>query len=84
MALLEFYGKECPHCQVMAPMIERLKKEGFEVEQYETWHNEENAKKFVQYDKGCGGVPYFYNTKSKKFICGEASWEELLAWAKGK
>ena len=27
MALLEFYGQECPHCDNMKPLIERLKSE---------------------------------------------------------
>ena len=48
----------------------------------ETWHDEENAKLLEQYDKGrCGGVPFFYNTKSEKFICGNCDYETLKAWA---
>lgn len=44
-----------------------IKKEGFVIEQFETWHNEENAKKLSEYDKGfCGGVPFFINTESGK------------------
>lgn len=35
-------------------------------------------KKMDEYDTGlCGGVPFFYNTETKKFICGGASYEEL-------
>ncbi len=35
-----------------------------------------------EYDKGlCGGVPFFINTESKKFLCGETSYEELKKWA---
>lgn len=69
----------------MHPLVERLEKEeGVAVQKYETWHNEENAKKLVEYDKGfCGGVPFFYNTDTKKFICGETSYDELRRWAKG-
>ena len=83
--LLEFYGTECPHCVRMHPLVERLEKEeGVSVQKYETWHNEENAKKMPEYDRGlCGGVPFFYNTDTKKFICGETSYEELLKWARG-
>jgi len=30
------------------------------------------------HDKGhCGGVPFFINTETGKWICGEASYEEL-------
>jgi len=82
--LLEFYGTECPHCEGMKVLVAKLEKEeGVKVESFETWHNEENAKKMEEYDKDlCGGVPFFYNTKNKKFICGEASYEELKDWAK--
>ncbi|KKR47266.1 MAG: hypothetical protein UU22_C0002G0013 [Parcubacteria group bacterium GW2011_GWA2_40_8] len=83
--LLEFYGTECPHCIKMRPLIERLEKEtNMKVEQYETWHNEQNARLLEQYDKGyCGGVPFFYNTLSNKWICGAVPYEELKSWAEG-
>ena len=82
--LLEFYGTECPHCEGMKPLIKKLEKEEkVKVDSFETWFNEENARKMAEYDKDlCGGVPFFYNTKNKKFICGEASYEELKDWAK--
>ncbi len=83
MALLEFYGKECPHCVNMKPLVARLKKEeGVTVESLEVWHNEENQERMSQYDKQmCGGVPYFFNTKTKEFLCGEVPYEALRAWA---
>ena len=41
--LIEFYGEECPHCQAMLPLVERLEKEeGLKVERHEVWHNKEN------------------------------------------
>lgn len=94
--LLEFYGKECPHCVRMAPLVERLNaEEKIKIEQYEIWHNTENAKKMEEFDKdesgrvsggntACGGVPFFFNTETKKFICGEDSYENLKSWALGK
>lgn len=84
--LIEFYGQECQHCLKMAELVSRLKKEtGIEIEQYEVWHNEENLKKMKEHDKGlCGGVPFFINTESGKFICGETSYEELKKWASGE
>lgn len=83
--LIEFFGTECPHCIRMMPLVERLEKEeGVTVEKLEVWHNEENRQKMGQFDEGyCGGVPFFINTKTNKWICGEASYEELKAWAKG-
>jgi thiol-disulfide isomerase/thioredoxin len=84
--LLEFYGTECPHCEKMHELVARLEKqEGIKVESLEVWHNKENEKKLLELDKDlCGGVPFFFNTKSKKWICGEATYEELKDWATGK
>ncbi|MDO8585138.1 MAG: thioredoxin family protein [bacterium] len=83
--LLEFYGTECPHCVRMEPLLERLEKElGRRVQRYEVWHNKENRKIMEQYDKDfCGGVPFYFNIKTGKSICGEADYEALKAWATG-
>lgn len=84
--LLEFYGTECPHCVRMHELVERCEKEeGIKVDTYEVWHNKENEKKLLEIDKDmCGGVPFFYNEQTKKFICGEAPYETLKAWALGE
>jgi hypothetical protein len=70
----------------MAPLVEKLKEEEkMEVEQVEVWNNEENAKRMAEYDKGlCGGVPFFYNTESRQFICGGVEYDYLVKWAKGE
>jgi thiol-disulfide isomerase/thioredoxin len=83
---MDFYGQECPHCVKMNPLVDKLEKEeGIKVERLETWHNEENVKKYEQLEKGrCGGVPFFINTDTDKFICGEASYEDLKKLAKGQ
>lgn len=85
MSLLEFYGESCPHCINMKPLVENMEKAlKVKVEKFEVWNNDENAKKMDAYDTGlCGGVPFFYNTTSKKFICGSCSADELDRWAKG-
>lgn len=85
MVLYMFYGTECVHCHEMNPLVEKLEKEEkIKIERLETWHNAANAKKLQEFDKGrCGGVPFFYNDKSGKFICGSANYADLLAWAKG-
>ena len=84
--LLEFYGEECSHCITMRPLVEKLEKdEKIKFDRFEVWHNPENVKKLSDYDKGrCGGVPFFINTETDKFICGEASYEELKNLATGK
>ena len=84
--LLEFFGTECPHCVSMHALVERLERsEGIKVESLEVWHNKENEKRLLEIDKDlCGGVPFFYNTQTKKFICGEADYDTLKKWAKGE
>ena len=89
--LLEFYGTECSHCIAMKPLVDRLEREErAKVERFEVWHNMENAKKMDEYDKdssgntACGGVPFFFNTTTRKFLCGETSYDELKVWAKGE
>ena len=77
--LLEFYGQECPHCKRMDSLVERLEQEaGVKFEKYEVWHNDENAQKMAQYNKGlCGGVPFFLNTETNSYICGEAPYDDF-------
>ncbi len=86
MSLLEFYGETCPHCITMKPLVEKLESElSVKVEKFEVWNDEKNAKKMEEFDTGlCGGVPFFFNTESKKFICGSASYGELKKWAQGE
>ena len=84
--LLFFHGKECEHCQTMAPLITKLEAElGVQVERKETWHDEANAKLLIEtYDPAgarCGGVPFFYNTETDKWLCGAVEYEALKNWA---
>lgn len=85
MKLMEFYGRECPHCNEMHPLVERLDKEAnLKVEKYEVWHDKDNAALMKKYDIGlCGGVPFFWNDETKKFICGSTDYESLKKWALG-
>lgn len=86
MTLYEFYGDGCPHCENMEEKVEGVQEEeGVEVRQLEVWNNQENAEKQQELDDGkCGGVPFFYNTESEQWICGEADMETLKTWATGK
>lgn len=86
MAFLEFYGEDCPHCVTMKPLVERLEKEiGVTVEKYEVWNNDDNAKKMAEIDRGlCGGVPFFYNTDTKDFICGSCDEAQMRAFLSKK
>ena len=81
--LLEFIGRECSHCQAMRPIVSRVEKElGLTFESYEVWHDEKNAGMLEDYDRGeCGGVPFYYNTATKKSLCGETAYETFRAFA---
>lgn len=84
--LIEFYGTECPHCNDMKPLVAKLEKEAdIKLESLETWHNDVNEKKRQEMDQGlCGGVPFFFNTENKSYICGAVPYEELRRWATNK
>ena len=82
--LLYFYGAECIHCEEMERLIVRVEHDtGVTVDRREVWHNPENMKYVEEIDReNCGGIPYFHNTKTGKWICGEATYDELVTWAK--
>jgi len=85
--LIEFFGKECPHCLAMEPLVKKLENSGIPVKRYEVWHNADNASLMERYDPDgefCGGVPLFINEDTGKRICGEASYEDILRLAEGK
>lgn len=84
--LLKFEGTECVHCHRMDPLDEKVEKElGVKIKRIEVWHNAKNAHLMEQYDKSfCGGVPFYFNTKTGAWICGEVEYEKLKKWASGK
>lgn len=86
MSLYEFYGDGCPHCEKMAPLVEEVEEdEDVEIQQKEVWEDKENQELMEKFDDGkCGGVPFFYNTESEEWICGETDKETLASWAKGE
>ncbi|MEM2943729.1 MAG: hypothetical protein QW087_03200 [Methanomassiliicoccales archaeon] len=87
--LIWFYGRECPHCRAVRPLVKLLKDElGIEIEELEVWHDEDNARLMRKYaeviSKACGGdlgVPAFYNERTGKALCGKVTIEKLRQWA---
>lgn len=67
----------------MDPLVERLENEvDSKVERLEIWHNKDNAKLVKEYDKDyCGGVPFFFNKRTGKWICGSTDYDQLKKWA---
>ncbi len=83
--LEEYFGLECEHCIRMQEMSKRLEQvEGVTIARFEVWHNKENMARVEQLDKEnkCGGLPFFINTKTGKTLCGEVSYDDLVAWSK--
>jgi len=87
--LIMFHGQECPHCQKMHSLVDRLKKEtGIIIDRREVWHDEKNAdlmrsKRDIISEK-CGGqlrVPAFMNTETDDVMCGEFEYDKLKDWA---
>jgi thiol-disulfide isomerase/thioredoxin len=83
--LYEFYGEECPHCMRMRELTTTLMKEfpTVEIVRKEVWHDKRNMAFIKECDKGddCGGVPFFFNSENKKWLCGEVTYDELKSWA---
>ena len=83
--LLFFYGDGCEHCKNEEAIVKVLAIEGVSIQKIEVWNNKENdilLEKLDCREDNCGGIPFFYNQKNKKTICGEATKEEVIEWAK--
>ncbi len=89
--LIMFWGRECPHCHAMMPLVGRLEKEeGVKLVRLEVWHDRKNADQMRKLAsvlrEACGGelgTPSFYNERTKKALCGEVAYEALVEWALG-
>lgn len=76
--IIEFYGKTCPHCLTVSPIVEAVEKElGIQVRKLEVWDHDENHALMQKYEgiiaQACGGyaaVPSFVNTKTNQALCG--------------
>ncbi len=88
-----FYGKECPHCHIMMPFIDKLAKQVKDIkfEKLEVWHDEKNAAKMNEFEailhqacEGEIGVPAFVDVDENRALCGEVSFEDFKRWAKNK
>jgi thiol-disulfide isomerase/thioredoxin len=84
--LIEFYGEECPPCKQIKMFLNRLEsEEGITVKRYEVWHNSQNQNLMMKYSKGrCNGVPFMYNKKNDRFICGAPTYDQIVEWAKSE
>jgi len=81
--LIQFRGKGDDYCAQMEPLKQQLKEElGVNIRCFEVWYNSKNLELLQRLDRGrCGGVPFFYNKRSRRFICGATTYTNLKAWA---
>lgn len=83
--LYEFYGEECPHCQRMLKITDKIMQDfpSIHIERKEIWHDKKNMALVKEYDveDSCGGIPFYYDTETKQWLCGEVTYEELKDWA---
>lgn len=87
--LFFFYGHECPHCDAMRPLLMKLTFEtGIVLDERDVWSSEKNYRLVKNYqeaihkqDPACEGLPFFYNTHNKTFLCGAVSYKKLKQWA---
>jgi len=89
--ILMFHGRECPHCRVMHPVVDKLVDEGCNIEKLEVWHDKNNAGKMRELSgiitTACGGdlaVPAFFDEEGNRAVCGEISYADLKKWIDGK
>lgn len=71
----------------MEPLLQRLESEtGLTFRRFEVWYNLDNLKLLQTLDQhnACGGVPYFYNKKTRGWICGATTYANFKAFATGR
>lgn len=86
-----FVGTECPHCDAMRPLVAKLQFEtGIVIDERDVWKSESDYRVLENYradiiakDPECNGIPFFYNTQTGSFLCGEVSYKKLKEWARG-
>jgi hypothetical protein len=81
--LIQFKGKGDDYCAQMEPLKEQLRVEyGVEIRCFEVWYDSKNLELMQRLDRGrCGGVPFFYNKRSRRYICGATTYDNLRRWA---
>jgi len=85
-SLLMFYGRGDDYCAQMEPLLQQLEKEeGLTVRKFEVWHDTRNTELLRKLDPArCGGVPFFYNKETHRWICGATTYDNLRNWGSGE
>lgn len=85
--LIGFYAEQSMEAKRMRFLAGLLEQElpGVKIVWLETWENPLNERLRATIDlRGqCGGVPYLFNRKTGKVLCGVVAYDKLRAWAQG-
>lgn len=81
-----FYGTDCPSCEYMKKLLEKLHSEhDISVEMRDVWQSESDYRLMENYiehaESDCAGIPFFINTLTMQWVCGEVDYQELVDWA---
>ena len=88
--LIEFHAAGADQCDEMRPAMSAVEQAlNTRILKWDVW-SDPAAYKLMQFlDKGpdgrskCGGLPFFYNRKTGKIVCGATTEKNLMNWATG-
>eukprot|EP00448_Togula_jolla_P011342 CAMPEP_0170598766 /NCGR_PEP_ID=MMETSP0224-20130122/16424_1 /TAXON_ID=285029 /ORGANISM="Togula jolla, Strain CCCM 725" /LENGTH=160 /DNA_ID=CAMNT_0010923343 /DNA_START=55 /DNA_END=537 /DNA_ORIENTATION=+ len=85
--LIGFYAEQSLEAKRMKWLGDLLEQEipGVKIVWLEAWENPLNERLRATIDNRnqCGGVPYLFNRKTGKVLCGVVSYDKLRMWAQG-
>mmetsp|Transcript_95023 Transcript_95023/g.188247 ORF Transcript_95023/g.188247 Transcript_95023/m.188247 type:complete len:168 (-) Transcript_95023:331-834(-) len=85
--LIGFYAEQSMEAKRMKYLGDLLEKElpGVKIVWLEAWQNplNERLRATIDLRNQCGGVPYLFNRKTGKVLCGVVAYDKLRLWAQG-
>merc|ERR1719263_499446 len=85
--LIGFYAEQNMEAKRMKYLGDLLEEEipGTKIVWLETWENplNERLRATIDLKNQCGGVPYLFNRKTGKVLCGVQPYDKLRMWAQG-
>lgn len=85
--LIGFYADQSMESKRMRYLAGLLEKElpGTRIVWLETWENplNERLRATIDIKNQCGGVPYLFNRRTGKVLCGIVAYDKLRSWAQG-
>mmetsp|Transcript_64766 Transcript_64766/g.169583 ORF Transcript_64766/g.169583 Transcript_64766/m.169583 type:complete len:154 (-) Transcript_64766:42-503(-) len=85
--LIGFYAEQSMEAKRMRHLGYLLEKEipGTKIVWLEAWENplNERLRATIDIRNQCGGVPYLFNRKTGKILCGVVAYDKLRMWAQG-